>query len=132
MIFSPLFEGHALELLERDGDATSLVEQPEARDGNAPDRARIPVSTRVPAFERMSQRLRELLGDLLDAEAMSQVMKLGKSFTWSSSPGESHPRALPEPYVSLSTHTAPTTESSPSSEAGANARITADLGARLP
>jgi hypothetical protein len=29
---------------------------------------------------------------------------------WVSSPGESHPEALVEPYVSLSTHTAPITE----------------------
>lgn len=35
------------------------------------------MSTRVPASERTSQRLRELLGDLPDGEALSEVMKLG-------------------------------------------------------
>jgi len=35
------------------------------------------VSSRVPASERTSQRLRELLGDLPDGEALSEVMKLG-------------------------------------------------------
>jgi hypothetical protein len=35
------------------------------------------VSTRVPASERTSPRLRELLSDLPDGEALSEVMKLG-------------------------------------------------------
>ncbi len=35
------------------------------------------MSMRVPASERTSQRLRELLGDLPDGEALSEVMKLG-------------------------------------------------------
>lgn len=35
------------------------------------------MSSRVPASERTSQRLRELLGDLPDGEALSEVMKLG-------------------------------------------------------
>lgn len=40
-------------------------------------RGDIPVSMRVPASERTSQRLHELLGDLPDGEALSEVMKLG-------------------------------------------------------
>jgi len=35
---------------------------------------------------------------------------LEKPSSWVSSPGESHPEALVEPYVSLSTHTAPIAE----------------------
>jgi len=35
------------------------------------------LSTRVPASERTSQRLRELLRDLPDGEAVSEVMRLG-------------------------------------------------------
>ena len=35
------------------------------------------MAARVPASERTSQRLRELLGDLPDGEALSEVMKLG-------------------------------------------------------
>jgi hypothetical protein len=35
------------------------------------------VSTRVTASERTSQRLRELLGDPPDGEALSEMMKLG-------------------------------------------------------
>ena len=34
------------------------------------------MSTRVPASERTSQRLRELLGDLPEGGALSEVMKL--------------------------------------------------------
>lgn len=35
------------------------------------------MSSRLPASERTSQRLRELLSDLPDGEALSEVMKLG-------------------------------------------------------
>ena len=43
----------------------------------------------------------------LSVSHVSRLIAKGEEGKWLSGAGESHPRALPEPYVNLSIHTAP-------------------------
>ena len=48
--------------------------------------------------------------DMLNDESIVKMVKAGLSEDLVSSPGESHPEALSEPYLNLSAHTAPARE----------------------
>src|SRR5262245_36093131 len=78
--------------------------------------------------------MRDVLGDrppevaLADRDDPIQALLLDRSHE-SSSAGQSHPRALSEPYVKLSLHTAPTTQP-PASRRAATERKAAGPVAR--
>jgi hypothetical protein len=64
---------------------------------------------KAPAPHFLADRRGRLRADCwVEADEHLPAVAFGQSrLEWSSGPGESHPKPLSEPYVSLSTHTAP-------------------------